>query len=161
MIKTLLAVVLVAATAAGAAAQPVVFVVRHAERADAGTGGMGSDPSLSAEGRARAERLAAMLKDVGLTAVFTTDYKRTKETAAPTATAHHLTLTEIKATDTARLVERVKRATGSVLIVGHSNTVTDVLKALGAATAPEVSDAEFDNLFILTPGSHDVIRLRY
>ena len=67
---------------------------RHAERADSGAGGMASDPPLSAAGRARAESLAAMLKDTKLTAIFTTEFKRTQETAAPVAAAQHVTATD-------------------------------------------------------------------
>ena len=92
--------VLLAATATAASAQATIFLVRHAERADGGAGGMGNDPSLSEAGRARAESLAAMLKDTKLTAIFTTEFKRTQETAAPTATAQHVTATTVKADQT-------------------------------------------------------------
>ena len=68
--RFILAGLLLTLTATAASAQATVFLVRHAERADSGAGGMASDPSLSEAGRARAESLAAMLKDTKLTAIF-------------------------------------------------------------------------------------------
>jgi len=152
------------AGATAASAQATIFVVRHAERADgAGAGGgMAADPVLSAPGRARAAALAAMLKDTKLTAVFATQFKRTQQTAAPTAKAQHLTVTTIPADKTAQLVENLKKASGSVLVVGHSNTVTEIIAALGVTTPVTVADTEFDNLFIVTTGTpSSFVRLRY
>ena len=87
-------------------AQRVIVVVRHAERSDAGSGGMAADPELSAAGQARAKALAAMLKDEKLTAIDPTEYKRTQQTAAPTASAQGLTTTTIEASDTPALLAR-------------------------------------------------------
>ena len=142
----------VLALANAASAQTTILVVRHAERADSGSGGMASDPELSAAGRARADSLAAMLKDEKLTAVYATEYKRTQQTAAPTAAGHGLTTTTVKAADTPALLERLKAAKGAVLVVGHSNTVVEVLKGLGVATPVSIPESEFDNLFIVTTG---------
>src|SRR3954469_25882702 len=154
--------VLLAASAAAASAQATIFFVRHAERADSGSGGMASDPSLSEAGRARAESLAAMLKDTKLTAIFTTEFKRTQETAAPAATAQHVTATTVKADQTAALVAKLKAAKGAVLVVGHSNTVPEGRTALGVKPAVTIADTEFDNLFIVTTGAKPtVVRLRY
>ena|SRR5438552_11616000 len=60
-------------------ASPILFLVRHAEKAMTG----GNDPELSAVGQERAEALARILKDCKITAIFTTEFKRTQETAAP------------------------------------------------------------------------------
>jgi len=150
------------AAATAASAQATVFLVRHAERADGGSGGMSNDPSLSEAGRARAESLASMLKDVKLTAIFTTEFKRTQETAAPTATAQHVTATTVKADQTAALVAKLKTVKGAVLVVGHSNTVTEVMTALGVKPAVTVAETEFDNLFIVTTGAKPtMVRLHY
>ena len=72
-----------------------------------------------------------MLKDAGITAIFATQYKRTQQTAAPLAAALGVTVVTIPSADTARLVAKVKAAPGNVLVVGHSNTVPDVIKGLG------------------------------
>ena len=160
--RFILAGLLVTLTATAASAQATIFLVRHAERADSGAGGMASDPSLSEAGRARAESLAAMLKDTKLMAIFTTEFKRTQETAAPTAAAQHVTATVVKADETAALVAKLKAAKGAVLVVGHSNTVPEVMTALGVKPAVTIADSEFDNLFIVLTGTKPtMVRLRY
>jgi phosphohistidine phosphatase SixA len=157
-----LIVVAFAASATVAAAQTTIFLVRHAERADAGGGGMAADPALSAVGRARAQSLAGMLKDTKLTAVFSTELKRTQQTATPTAQAQHLTVTTVPADKTAALVEKLKAATGAVLVVGHSNTVPEVLTALGITPPVTISDSDYDNLFVVITGAQPkMVRLRY
>jgi phosphohistidine phosphatase SixA len=157
----LLALIL-STTATVAVAQTTILLVRHAERADSGSGGMSSDPSLSAAGRARALRLAEVLKDTKLTAVFATEFKRTQQTAAPTAKAQHLTLTTMPADQTATLVNKLKAATGTVLVVGHSNSVPEVMTALGVTPPVTIADGEFDNLFIVITGTPPrLVRLRY
>ena len=94
-----------------------------------------------------------MLKDTKLTAVFATEFKRTQQTAAPTAAAQHVTVTTVKADQTAELVQKLKTAKGAVLVVGHSNTVPEVMTALGVKPAVTIADDEFDNLFIVTTGA--------
>ena len=148
-----------------AIAQSTVFVVRHAERADAGTAAAtmtGADPDLSDAGHTRARSLAAMLKDAGVTAIFATNRKRTQQTAAPLATALGVTVVTIPTADTAALVAMVKAASGNVLVVGHTNTVPDVIKGLGVDTPLVVEESEFDNLFIVTRGEKPtLLRLHY
>jgi phosphohistidine phosphatase SixA len=148
---------------ATASAQSAVYLVRHAERADTVGGAapkMGTDPSLSDVGRARAESLAGMLKDAQVTAIFVTEYKRTQETAAPLAKRLGLQPTVIPSKDTPGLVAKLRAATGNVLVVGHSNSVPDVIKGLGVAKVPAIADDEYDNLFIVTAPS-TLIQLRF
>ena len=136
------------------AAQPAIFVVRHAERADAASGGapmMAADPELSEAGRARAKALAVLLEDANITAIFTTEFKRTQQTAAPLAKEAGIQSTMIRARDQATLVEALKTATGNVLVVGHSNTVPSIIKDLGVSTPVTLRDDEYDNLFIVIP----------
>ena len=163
--RFLLCAGLALAMAAPAAAQSTVFVVRHAERADAVSGGstmMANDPELSEAGRARAESLARMLKDAGITAIFTTQYKRTKQTAEPLAKVLGVPVTEVNTKELAGLPARIKAVSGNVLVVGHSNTVPETLQALGMDSPPAIADTEFDNLFIVTRGDKPaVVRLRY
>lgn len=164
MKRAILCAVMVLAAAATAAAQAPVFVVRHAERADAGRAGgtMGNDPDLSNAGHARAQSLAAALKDAGVTAIFATEFKRTQQTAAPLATALGIPVTTVPAKDTAALIRKIKAATGAVLVVGHSDSVPEIIEKLGVATAVTVGDADFDNLFVVTRGrTPSVIRLHY
>src|SRR5205823_9140645 len=78
-----------------AAAQSTIFIVRHAEKAASG----GDNPDLSEAGRARAETLASMLKDAGVSAIYVTEFKRTQQTAAPLAKMLHLDPTIVPAKD--------------------------------------------------------------
>jgi len=139
------------------ASAQMVIVVRHAERADAGSldSGMTTtppDPELSTVGKARAQALAAMLKDAGVTAIYTTEYRRTKDTAAPLADALKITSEVVSARDQAALIARIKANTsGTVVVVGHSNTVPTIIKALGGADVT-VGDHEYDSLFFVAPG---------
>jgi phosphohistidine phosphatase SixA len=138
-----------------------VFLVRHAERADSESGATpGTDPDLSASGRARAESLAGILKDAGIAAIFVTEYKRTQQTAAPLAKALGITPTIIIAKDTPALIVKLREIKGNALVVGHSNSVPSVITGLGAAPAPAIADPEYDNLFVVTDSRH-LLRLRF
>jgi broad specificity phosphatase PhoE len=143
-----------------ALAQPVAFVVRHAERADAGMAAT-KDPDLSEIGRARAHSLAAMLKDARVTGIYVSEFKRTRQTAEPLAALNRIEPVVLGEKDLAQLAARLKDG-GNVLIVGHSNTVPAILKALGVTDPVTVGDAEFDNLFVVTRGAAaSLVRLRY
>jgi broad specificity phosphatase PhoE len=148
-----------------ALAQHPVFVVRHAERADAGMAtatSMANDPELSEAGKARAQSLATLLKDAGVTAIFVTEFKRTQQTAEPLAKALGIQPTVLSVKDAASVVEKIRAANGAALIVGHSNTVPDVLTRLGIANPPKLGDADYDNLFVVTGGDKPaLIRLHY
>jgi phosphohistidine phosphatase SixA len=92
--------------------------------------------------------------------VFATEFARTRQTATPTAVAHGLQPTVIKADDGKALIAAIRGAAGSVLVVGHSNTVPEIVRALGVETPVSVADDEYDHLFIVTP-AREVIQLRY
>jgi phosphohistidine phosphatase SixA len=146
-------------------AADLVVLVRHAEKADVPAADpRAKDPELSPAGRERAESLASMLKDMNLTAVFSTDYKRTRETAEPVAKRFGLTVQVYDPKDVADLVDRVKAAAGAVLVVGHSNTIPEALKTLGLPHEVTIPETEFDSLFIVdraNTAEPTFIRLRY
>lgn len=155
-----LALVLVAGLAPCATAATIILV-RHAERA----GGMAADVPLSPQGEARARKLAEMLKDAGIRAIFTTEVKRTQQTAEPTAQEFHLQPVVIPQKDMDALVSRLRALPddGAVLVVGHSPTVPAVVEALGGSV-PVLGDAEYDRMVIvITRGKEKptVITLRY
>ena len=165
MRQLIAAACLVLWSAAGVAAQPVVFLVRHAERADAGMASAktpGTDPALSGAGLARAKALAAMLKDAKITAVITTEYRRTKQTGDPAAKAAGVSPTVVESKDAAGLLAKVKAAPGNVLVVGHSNTLPELLKGLGITEPVAIADDEYDAMFIVTRSSPPtMVRVRY
>ena len=131
--------------AAAVSAQSTIFFVRHAEK----TAGDGNDPDLSEAGRARAESLANTLKDAGIAAIYVTDLKRTQQTAAPLAKLLNIVPDIVPAKDSAALIAKLRASTGNILVVGHSNTIPDLIKALGIATPIQIADSDYDNLFVL------------
>ncbi len=159
-----LALLVVTLLPATSHAQKLVLVVRHAERADGGSMATTAqtDPLLSPSGKARAERLAQMLGEAGITAVYTTEYKRTQDTGQPLADLLKLTITTVTAKDTAGLVARIRKeqASGVVLVVGHSNTVPDIVKAFGGPTFTMDED-EFGDLFVVVPGTGVMTKVKY
>lgn len=138
-------------------AQQLVIVVRHAERADDGgakdsASGKPADPPLAVAGAARAERLAAMLAEAGVKAIYATEFKRTQETAKPLAARLGLAIQTIPARETEALAARLRSAHAQevVVVIGHSNTVPAILEALGGPKVT-MSDDEYDALYILSP----------
>jgi len=136
---------------AAAADHPqIVVLVRHAEKSDAPAG----DVTLSESGRARAEELAIALAEMKLDTIITTQYRRTRDTAAALSRPLKLTPVIVQAgPDTASHVKAVAaaiRAGGSsVLVVGHSNTVPAIITALGGPAMQELCETEYSNLFTL------------
>lgn len=139
-----------------------VIVVRHAERADAK-----DDASLlSRRGHKRAAALKDLLAAVPLKAVYATEYGRTQQTASPTAQSKGLRLTVTDSEKAPALAAELKALpdTEDVLVVGHTDTIPDILKGLGVPGAVTVPDGEYDNLFIVTPRRDApplLLRLRY
>jgi broad specificity phosphatase PhoE len=153
----LILTVLVSLTLA-ADATPNIFLVRHAEKAATG----GNDPDLSVAGRKRAEELAHILKDAQITAVFVTEFKRTQETAGPTAKAAHVSPTIVPANDVSGLVAKLRAVTGNALVVGHGNTIPDVVKGLGIARPVSVRDDDYTEIFVVSGGDEpQLLRLHY
>ena len=139
-------------------AQPIVVIVRHAEKAANG----GNDPDLSSAGRARADALARILKDSSITAIFTSEFKRTQETAAPTATSIHVTPTVVAAKDTAALVGKLHQLNGNALVVGHGDTIPTIVKALGINSSVNIPGTDYSELFIVILGDKpQLLRLHY
>lgn len=142
-------------------AQKLLFVVRHAERADAG-GEAQTDPGLSPAGEARAAKLAALLADTGITAIYATEYRRTQDTAKPLAAKLGVPVQSMGAREQEALVQKLKSAhsNDAVLLIGHSNTVPALVKAFGG---PEfkMGEDEYDSLFIVVPATGATTRIRY
>ena len=142
---------------AAASASPVFFIVRHAEKAT-----LEGNPELSAAGRERADGLARMLKDAEITAIFTSEFKRTQETAAPTAKATQVTPVVVNATNSSALVEKLRVLKGNALIVGHGNTIPELLKSLGVETTVTIPENDYSELFVvLMSDKPQLVRLHY
>ena len=136
-------------------AKPVTtfVIVRHAEKATDDP----RDPSLSEAGRARAQALVRVLADEPLTATYATQYRRTQQTAAPTASAHGINVSTYEAALPAAQLAMQLRAThatgGAVLVVGHSNTVPDIAASLSGQSTDAMPESEFDRLYRVRIGA--------
>lgn len=150
------------------AAQPLaakVLLVRHAEPLIDGS----ADPGLSPAGLARAQALAAAVRDAGVTAILTSDYRRTRETAQPAALALGLSPVIISARGgfnahiTALTAAVRGHRSGAVLVVGHSDTVPILIAMLGGPPVGDLCQSSFDRLFTLTleNGQVRLTRSRY
>lgn len=138
-----------------ATAQSTVFIVRHAEKVDAS-----KDPDLSDAGRARSEALAKILRDAKIAAIYATEFKRTQQTAAPLAKTLGIPVTTIPAND--GLAKKLLSVDGNALVVGHSNTIPDLVKALGISESITIADNDYDNLFVLVLGERPhLLHLRF
>jgi 2,3-bisphosphoglycerate-dependent phosphoglycerate mutase len=144
-----------------------VVVIRHAEKQSAAE----PDPPLSAAGQARADLLAKMFgygEGAGrLNGIYVSDTLRSKSTAAPLASRLGITPTVAPNDDSKRLAHRVLRENSGkrVLIVGHSNTVPDIVAALsGRSDIPKLEDKDYGVMYIVTVpriGRANVLRLNY
>ena len=137
----------------------VVYLVRHAERAEDGT----DDPPISAEGEARAQLLAQMLRDAGIERIHSTRYRRTESTAAPLARTLGIEVEPYDGSDLEGLAARLLAEGGRHLVVGHSNTTPDAVAALGGTPGEPIEEFEYDRLYIvtLTDGAEVTTLLRF
>lgn len=141
---------------AGAPASAAVFIVRHAEKQ---TEANDKEVPLSEAGRARAKRIAEMLRDAGIVVVYSTDTVRTLSTAAPLAGIVKVKPVIYSATgpdgtvDLKPLAKKILEDQGSrnVLVVGHSNTIAPLIEALGCKETVTVGGSEYDGLWIVVP----------
>lgn len=137
------------------------MIVRHAEK-------VGQADSLSTAGVVRAQELARVLGSASVRAIYHSDTKRTRDTAAPLADALHITPEQYPARDVKPLIERIIRehAGQTILVVGHSNTVPMLVAAAGGPTMTDLADNEFDGLFVVyvsqrEGGTSTLTRLEY
>lgn len=132
-----------------------LFLVRHGEKEP------GSDPSLTPEGKARAQALAARLKDEGVTEVWSTHTNRTEETAAPLAAQAGLGIQTYDAMTLPAFATWLLDTPGTKLVVGHSNTTDAVAALVGADPGPVIDEAtEFDRLYVIDIDKDGIVRSR-
>lgn len=128
-----------------------VYIVRHAEKSTENP--KERDPELTVIGKERAEALTAKLANVNFDAVLSTDLKRTRETSAGVAKDNKLEMVVYNPSAPKLLADRINNEFKgkTVLIVGHSNTILELVEALGAKRPlKEVTDDDYDNLILVT-----------
>jgi broad specificity phosphatase PhoE len=150
------------------AAATTIVVVRHAEKSTDDP----RDPSLTAAGEERARALSSVLAGAAVSEIYTTQYKRNRQTAAPLAQTLGISITvrpvndsnsATYATDLAREI-LTRNAGKAVLIVGHSNTVPDIVRALSGRSVAPISDPEYDHFFVIeipASGPPRLMQLRF
>jgi broad specificity phosphatase PhoE len=144
-----------------------VIVIRHAEKESTTQ----PNPPLSPEGQARAELLARMFGEAQgagrVDRIYVSDTLRSKSTATPLASRLGIALNVAPNDDSKRLAHRVLRENSGkrVMIVGHSNTVPDIVAALsGWSDIPKMDDKDYGVMYIVTVpriGRANVLRLNY
>jgi len=149
-------IILLAAGLYSCGASQSIYIVRHAEKQQAGTGVMmvdAGDPPLSEAGRERALALRDSLRDKGITHIFSTRYIRTIQTAKPLSEVNGnlpIQLYSAKLDSMDAFINQLKSIRrGNILIVGHSNTIDDLANKLCGTTvvAGDLEDKMYDNLF--------------
>jgi phosphohistidine phosphatase SixA len=140
---------------AAAAAVPArtVYVMRHLQKA------AGNDPPLSQAGTANAKRLADLLAGANIKALFASPTRRAQETAAPLASGLGLTVTPYDPRDPAALESAAKTVAGNILIVGHSNTVPDLVERFGGKRPADLSEQDYGVIYVVKPGTGEVRQL--
>ena len=120
------------------------YLIRHAEKDRATT----DNPGLTVQGLKRSANWAKHFKDIELDAVYSTDYKRTLETAAPTAKSKSLTVQLYNAENLYDAAFKEATEGKTVLVVGHSNTTPALVNAiLGEIKYQQISDTENGMLY--------------
>jgi len=140
---------------AAAAGDTIYIIVRHAQKA------AGDDPVLTAEGEAHAQALSAALADAGVTAIYATPYRRTQATAAPLAARTGIAVTRYEPGDAAATAASIRAAGhhGTVLIVGHSNTVPTLVEAFAGVPVPAMPETDYSRLYAIAVGADGRARL--
>ena len=137
-----------------ALAEPsAIYLVRHGEKAS-----IGQDPSLTPQGRLRAQNVATILHRTGIQAIFSTPTARTLQTAQPLAQQLGLSIERYDPATPKALVDKVKALRGAVLVVGHSNTLPELVRLFGGAPGADIGEDEYERLYQLTPDAGGAVR---
>lgn len=145
----LLLALLLLVTTRTAAAQPIVYLVRHAEKVDESPNAL-----LSDAGHARARKLARLLRDVKFTHVLVTDRERTQQTADPLLAQSKATRVVVPAKESATQVPQKLQALGTsevALVVSHSDVMPALWKTLGCTPDLTLGAQEYDRLLVIVP----------
>lgn len=121
-----------------------IYLVRHAEKVTTVSNG-----DLTEKGQQRAKQLAHLLKSAGITQVYSTEYKRTLQTATPLAKALNLPVKSYNPRELKAFAKQLKQQVGVIVVVGHSNTTPQLVRMLGGQ-AKDMTEAEYTRLYQLS-----------
>jgi 2,3-bisphosphoglycerate-dependent phosphoglycerate mutase len=139
-----------------------VILVRHAEKGTTPK----DNPLLTDAGKSRAAHLAEMLANAGVQAIYTSQFERTKLTAEPLAKKLGINANVIDAADSKEFATAIRNENvgQAVLVVGHSNTLPEIIHALNGPEIPELDDNEYDSFFVLSvpeTGESKLLKLKF
>ncbi|HEY4971716.1 MAG TPA: phosphoglycerate mutase family protein, partial [Steroidobacteraceae bacterium] len=129
-----------------------VVVVRHAEKALSTI----EDPPLAPEGEQRSERLAQLFGEGAgagrLEGIYVSNTRRTQQTAAPLAARLHLVPVVLASTEAGATASRIlsEHRGGTVLVVGHSNTVPKLVRELSGKDIEPIADNDYGEIYVLS-----------
>ncbi len=138
-----------------------IFLVRHAEKA------YGTDPPLKPEGVARAVILSEIFSEVPLSAVYSTNYIRTQQTAEPVAREKGLEIKQYEPNRLTTFSHRLKRRHRgeAVLVVGHSDTTPGLInRIVTRAVVGRIDERDYDNFYVVAiseEGDREILELRF
>ncbi|HYE28027.1 MAG TPA: phosphoglycerate mutase family protein [Allosphingosinicella sp.] len=132
---------------------PSFYVMRHLQKAE------GADPPLSEEGRAGTRRLIGFFMPDPPRVIYVSTTRRARETAAPLAAELRVKMRRYDPADTPRLIARVLAERGPVLIVGHSNTVPEIVERLGGERPAALADTDYGDVWHVWGEPRRTVRL--
>ena len=146
MIRCLLLLIAVVLSSCGT----TYYVVRHAEKEATAAMSMTTDVPLSAAGRQRAEALKAELRTKKIQHIYSTNTIRTMATARPLSEAIAVPVQQYAQPDSALIAQLKNTGSTAILIVGHSNTVDDIVNAIsGRILLHDLPDSEYGRLYVI------------
>jgi phosphohistidine phosphatase SixA len=138
-------------------AQSEIYLFRHAEKQKDGT----KDPALTEQGHQRAQWLGDWFKNKKVTAIYSSDYQRTRQTVAIIAKNTGLEVKLYNPGKLEELIKILKQKDGFYVVAGHSNTIPDTVKLLGGEPGKEIDHEEYNRLYQLTIKDGKVVTKRH
>jgi broad specificity phosphatase PhoE len=132
---------------------PDFYVMRHLH-----TPAGANDPDLTAEGQRQAQLLANWFTGEPPAVIFVSDTKRARQTAAPLAAKLGLEPQVYDPRNTPTLIAEVLKSPNPALIVGHSNTVPEIVAALGGARPAPLTHEDFGDIWHVSGPRRTVTR---
>jgi broad specificity phosphatase PhoE len=134
-------------------AETTLYLLRHAEKINS----TNKDPGLTAIGQFRAKNIAKQLKPAHIKSIYSTNYKRTRQTAEPLAKQLGIIIKEYNPRKLTIFADKLKSLKYNAMVVGHSNTTTQLVQLLSGQTVESIKEDEYDNLYEITFSDQGVV----
>ena len=123
-----------------------LYLVRHAEKQSDGS----RDPLLTEEGKQRAQQLANWFQNKDIEDIWSSDYKRTRNTAEPMLPNSESRLKIYDPGELASLSEKLLKMQHNAIVVGHSNTTPELARLLCQCVIDDMDESEYDRLIVIS-----------